>query len=1067
MAEADGMQTEVVARAIRSWPAGIVLCLGLAVTFFIWRDADQRVSREVEVRFGYQVAQAEQLLERHLQDNVSLLTGLAGLIDASEHLDHGEFRQYLAGFDIAQRYRGVRLISLARHVRGSDRAAFEDQVRQDRSFDTRAHAAFAVHPPGERAEYLVVAYLEPLSGNERASGFDLYSDPGRRALLEYTRDRGEVTASGPIALIAGAARPQFIALRMPLYRRAMPTGTVAQRRAAFAGVLTSHIDVQELIDSYLGTQLGDDFDLVIQDLGYPDLAEGLTAGSQDRPVTVFRSTHAARDVGAERLRRDATLDVAGRAWQLEFSMPSTQVAGIGGVLPLVALLSGLVTSALLFWVVLAQLRARRRAQQLVEHTLSLRAARGLREQLEFIQQLIETVPQPIFFKDAQGRYLGVNRAWEHVFGVPREQFVGKSVFELYPHDPELAQRHHAKDMELFESAGNQSYEAAIKDAQGKMRNTIYNKATFYGADGRIAGLIGTITDVASLKDAEAALRVSEARFRDLTEMSSDWYWEQDEELRFTQVSSKNRGFSLDAPQQLGKRRWETPIEGVSEEQWRVHRELLEARQPFQDFISQRRDVHGQLRTISTSGRPIFDEQGKFLGYRGTGRDITQQRMSEEKIRHMAHHDALTGLPNRLLLHDRIGQAIADAQRNAAQFALLFIDLDHFKTINDSLGHAIGDQLLQEVAARLLDCMRAADTVARLGGDEFVVLIGDLDRPESVTVVARKVVESLAQPIVLDGHALQVTPSIGICVYPADGGDVDTLMRNADTAMYHAKQVGRNNYQYFTQAMNDAALARLELESDLRQALDHGEFMLHYQPQIDLASGAVVGAEALVRWRHPRRGLVAPGEFIPVVEETGLIGPLSEFVLREACAQACRWREAGLGELQVAVNCSARQFQDEAFVGLVQQVLRENALPAERLELEITESVIVQQSEEVNARFRALGQMGVRISLDDFGTGYSSLSYLKSLPIHALKIDRSFVSDIGTDPDDAAIVSAIIAMAHTLGLVVVAEGIESAGQLEYLRQAGCELGQGFLMSAALPGDEFATWLKDSYSHTSLP
>lgn len=347
-------------------------------------------------------------------------------------------------------------------------------------------------------------------------------------------------------------------------------------------------------------------------------------------------------------------------------------------------------------------------------------------------------------------------------------------------------------------------------------------------------------------------------------------------------------------------------------------------------------------------------------------------------------------------------------------------------------------------------------MARLGGDEFVVLIGDLDRPESVRVVARKVVESLAQPIMLDAHALQVTPSTGICVYPADGGDVDTLMRNADTAMYHAKQVGRNNYQYFTQVMNDAALARLELESDLRQALERGEFMLHYQPQVELASGAVVGVEALVRWRHPRRGLVAPGEFIGVAEETGLIGPLGEFVLREACVQACRWREAGHGELQVAVNCSARQFQDEAFVGLVQQVLRENALPAERLELEITESVILRQSEEVNARFRALGEMGVRISLDDFGTGYSSLSYLKSLPIHTLKIDRSFVSDIDTDPDDAAIVSAIIAMARTLGLVVVAEGIESAGQLAYLRTAGCELGQGYLMSTALPNDEFATW-----------
>jgi EAL domain-containing protein (putative c-di-GMP-specific phosphodiesterase class I) len=283
-------------------------------------------------------------------------------------------------------------------------------------------------------------------------------------------------------------------------------------------------------------------------------------------------------------------------------------------------------------------------------------------------------------------------------------------------------------------------------------------------------------------------------------------------------------------------------------------------------------------------------------------------------------------------------------------------------------------------------------------------------------------------------------------------------------MYHAKQVGRNNYQYFTQAMNDAALARLELESDLRLAIARREFILHYQPQIDLASGAVVGVEALVRWRHPRRGVVAPGEFIEVAEETGLIGPLGEFVLREACAQARRWRELGHAELQVAVNCSARQFQDAAFVGLVQRVLSENALSASRLELEITESVLLSQSEEVNERFRALGQMGVRISLDDFGTGYSSLSYLKSLPIHALKIDRSFVNDIDTDPDDAAIVNAVIAMAHTLGLIVVAEGIETAGQLAFLRTVDCDLGQGYLVSQALSADAFAAWLADWDPHT---
>jgi EAL domain-containing protein (putative c-di-GMP-specific phosphodiesterase class I) len=350
-------------------------------------------------------------------------------------------------------------------------------------------------------------------------------------------------------------------------------------------------------------------------------------------------------------------------------------------------------------------------------------------------------------------------------------------------------------------------------------------------------------------------------------------------------------------------------------------------------------------------------------------------------------------------------------------------------------------------------MRAADTVARIGGDEFVVLLGDLERPETARHVAQKVLEALSAPLELDGNTLQVTPSIGIAVYSADGEDVETLMRNADTAMYHAKQVGRNNFQFFTQAMNDAAQQKLQLEGDLRRAVERGELELHYQPQLDLRSGGIVGFEALVRWRHPQRGMVAPSEFIPAAEETGLIGALGAWVLRAACTQAVAWHRAGHAQLQVAVNCSARQFQEEAFVALVDQALRETGMPAQRLELEITESVIIHHSEEVNARFRALEGMGVRISIDDFGTGYSSLSYLKRLAIHQLKIDQSFVRDIGSDPNDAAIVSAIITIAHALNLEVVAEGVETPGQLAYLRSAGCDAAQGYLFSKPLPAAEF--------------
>jgi diguanylate cyclase (GGDEF)-like protein/PAS domain S-box-containing protein len=667
------------------------------------------------------------------------------------------------------------------------------------------------------------------------------------------------------------------------------------------------------------------------------------------------------------------------------------------------------------------------------------------------------VPQPIFFKDAAGRYLGVNRAWEEFFGIPREQFIGKTVFELYPHDPQLAAKHHANDQELFARPGSQSYEARIVTARGSVHHTIYNKATFHGADGQVAGLIGLITDVTALKQAEAALRESERRFRDLTELSSDWYWEQDAEFRFTQLSSRVGEASLDPRECLGKRRWELPHLGVSDEQWQVHKQQLAARQPFHNFVYQRYDANGELRTISVSGRPVFDEQGVFRGYRGTGRDITEQQRAEERIRHMAHHDALTGLPNRVLLYDRVGQAIAQSQRSGRCAALLFVDLDRFKDVNDTLGHRTGDALLKVVASRLLECTRGTDTVARLGGDEFVVVLTELARPEDAAPVAQKILAALSEPYELDGHRLHVTPSIGICTYPEDGQSVEALMQNADAAMYHAKEAGRNNYQFFKPEMNVAAQRRLLLETDLRHALEREEFFLVYQPQLDLASGAILGCEALVRWTHPERGAVPPSLFIPVAEETGLIAAVGEWVLRRACTQLRAWRDRG-HRLGVSVNCSAQQFRREGLVEAVARALRDSGLPGESLELEITESAIMQQTPALLERFGQLRALGVQFAIDDFGTGYSSLGYLRRFPLRRLKIDQSFVRDIASDPNDAAVVSAVIALAHSLKLEVVAEGVESAEQLAFLRSLGCDQAQGYYFSEPLPAAQFLELLE---------
>jgi len=432
-----------------------------------------------------------------------------------------------------------------------------------------------------------------------------------------------------------------------------------------------------------------------------------------------------------------------------------------------------------------------------------------------------------------------------------------------------------------------------------------------------------------------------------------------------------------------------------------------------------------------------------------------------RLQHAATHDALTGLPNRVLLADRMSQAIARAARQEISFAVLVVDLDRFKAINDSLGHIAGDELLQEVARRLSSLLREDDTLARLGGDEFVLLIHEISTSEDAEVAARKVLSHVAQPIQLAGLDVHVSPSVGIALCPDDGVDSETLLQHADAAMYHAKKKGRNTFQFFAPAMNAFARERLELESGLRTALAQREFELHYQPKVDVATGRIESAEALIRWRHPKKGLIAPGGFIPLAEETGLIVPLGEMVLYEACRQASAWQDEGL-HLRMAVNLSARQFRQDGLIETVRGALSAARLEPRFLELELTESAVMQDAETSVQIMRRLSDLGVRISVDDFGTGYSSLSYLRRLPLDKLKIDRSFIREIVTSRDDAQIVRAIVSLAHSLHLKVIAEGVETQEQLTFLRSLGCDQYQGYLCSPPLPPMEFLTLLPHDHA-----
>ncbi|MGE5469276.1 MAG: putative bifunctional diguanylate cyclase/phosphodiesterase [Bacteroidota bacterium] len=443
---------------------------------------------------------------------------------------------------------------------------------------------------------------------------------------------------------------------------------------------------------------------------------------------------------------------------------------------------------------------------------------------------------------------------------------------------------------------------------------------------------------------------------------------------------------------------------------------------------------------------------------GTLFDLSAQKVAERKIRELADFDALTGLPNRRLLHDRFSRLLAAAERDQSPIAVIFLDLDHFKRINDSLGHSVGDDLLCEVARRLSGAVRRVDTLARLGGDEFIFAMPGIHTAAAIEV-ARRLLEVCVMPFEVAGHELTITPSLGISVFPQDGQDLEALLKNADAAMYRAKDAGRNAFQFYASEMNTATLERLLMESNLRRAVQQNEFVLHYQPLVSLQSGLIIGVEALIRWQHPDLGMIMPDRFIQLAEETGLINRIGDWVLCEACRQAQAWCDAGLPPLTMAVNVAPVQFRQAGFVDVVAGALAASGLEASRLELEVTERTVMHDADIHLGTLSALHRMGVELSLDDFGTGYSSLAYLKRFPVGKLKIDRSFVDDLDVDPDDWAIASTIVSMGRNLRLTVLAEGVETARQLEMLRKMGCDMAQGFYFSRAVPAEQMARLLAE--------
>ncbi|MGF7184013.1 diguanylate cyclase (GGDEF)-like protein/PAS domain S-box-containing protein [Desulfitispora alkaliphila] len=672
----------------------------------------------------------------------------------------------------------------------------------------------------------------------------------------------------------------------------------------------------------------------------------------------------------------------------------------------------------------------------------------------FSNTIINNALDGIITIDDQGRILSINPSAERIFQYRSSEIIGGYINKIIP-KIYCQQDITTEDMkELSQTNFNET------DVLGKKKNGETFPIELSISDCYLGKqLIFTIIfrDISKRRQYQKDMLESRERYRTLTENTYDLISEIGINGEFIYTSPNYKEvLGYDVTDLLGIKYHviihpeDLPIVATGLKKYLYG----EAEQIVARFIHK----NGEVRLFESTGKAYKTAQGEtrivFVS-----RDITERKHYEDRLWHQAFHDALTNLPNRTLLKDRLQVEINHAKRNGTKVGVLFLDLDRFKIINDTLGHAIGDKLLQTIADRIVDCVRTDDTVARLGGDEFTVLVTSVNRSEDVAKVAEKILKAVKQPMEIDGNQLYLTASIGIAIYPDDGVNVTNILKNADAAMYRAKESGRNNYQLYTYALNEKAFERLEMENSLRRAIEQEEFEVYYQPRINVTNGQIIGMEALIRWNHPDWGLVSPGRFITIAEETGLIVPIGEWVLRAACAQNKAWQEAGHKPVRMAVNISARQFQLQDFLRVVADVLEQTGLEPRWLELEITESIAMQNVDYTYKMLRKLNEMGIDLSIDDFGTGYSSLSYLKRFPINKLKIDKSFVNDITSDENNAAIASTVIVLGKSLKFGVVAEGVETKEQLDFLREHNCEEMQGYYFGKPVPAENFWEKLKE--------
>lgn len=1044
-----------------------VLAAGVGLSIAMSLAAREDIERSAQQRFDAQATDAARRVEDRFDAYTEVLIGLRALFDTTDEVSPEQFRHYVAGLRLASHFPGFQVLNYAP----------------------------VVVPSGHHA----ISLIEPLAGNENAIGRDIGAVPAGLKALEQARDTGGLTSSGRKIRIHGRESDIGLAIRLPVYRSGMPLDTVEQRRAAYRGSVGAGFRIADMMRALGAEDMQAGRRLQLFDAGPSAGRVGtraatriVEAGTALTDDMLLYDSAAAQPRPAQLFERTLAFELGGRSWVVRFGEDARQVVGrLDRSIPWLIFASGAAMSLLLAGIIYSQGTSRRRAEGIaLAMTRNLRTSQRRLDEAQNLASLGSWVLEPdtgaLYCSDEAARIFGVERNGPHtdlatlMSRIPREEraAVERHVAQAYRSQeraefehrlvlPDGTERWVQVIVQVSTESGKPALRGTVRDDTQRRKAALrleleHQIAQLLVADGDTEPVITRAlqTICTHLRwDCAALWAVQDGG---VVRCGASWHDGGDASLEQFVRISRSTGYRPDEGS-LGLA-WvsaDAVVVDTAATRDQFARDALAAQAGLRAGLVVPMVACGRATALELFSRaPHASDAETVESLRAIALQITQyehRKHAEQTLRYVATHDALTGLANRTSLQRDLARAIKRSHRHQKPFAVMFVDIDRFKRINDTLGHGAGDAMIKACGERLVDVLREDDAVARFGGDEFVLIIENLSKASDAAVVAEKVLACCAEPYVIHERELHVTSSIGVSIYPEDGADAETLLKNADTAMYRAKDRGPGGYQFYSAQMNAQGSERLALEAGLRRATERGELELHYQPKMDLRTERIAGVEALMRWRHPVLGLLSPAQFIPIAEETGLIVEMGRWALQTACADAREWQRRGLPAVQMSVNVSPRQLNGTQLIDDINEVLNSTGLNPALLELEITESAMMKNPEQAAALLQEIRRMGVGLAIDDFGTGYSSLSYLKRFPLTTVKIDRSFVNDLSQDRDAEALTDGIVTLAHGLRMRVVAEGVETAAQLAYLRAHDCDEVQGYWLCKPIPADEVCAFM----------